>query len=138
MSIYTFLPDEEPADVPSPQAKVAVATKQRRAYLFSVMEKVKGFVFPVAPHQSPLPEVDQAIVKARSCGYYAPMLGQCICGDPKNHEKGGKFYIADRKPGAYSSEPIPSPGAGKWGRCSVCSGIGLHMADCPSVGVTPR
>lgn len=32
------------------------------------------------------------------CGYSAPFLGRCSCGDPANHEPGGRFYKEGRLP----------------------------------------
>lgn len=32
------------------------------------------------------------------CGYSAPFLGRCACGDAKNHEPGGRYYMEGRLP----------------------------------------
>jgi hypothetical protein len=28
------------------------------------------------------------------CGHHDALLGPCVCGDPANHQPGGKFYQA--------------------------------------------
>lgn len=32
------------------------------------------------------------------CGYSAPFLGQCQCGDALHHQPGGMFYRKGRQP----------------------------------------
>lgn len=37
------------------------------------------------------------------CGYSSPYLGRCACGDPANHEPGGRYYMAGRSPDGWEA-----------------------------------
>ena len=60
-------------------------------------------------HETAIREV-HAVVTDNWCGYAAPLVGRCQCGDQANHERGGIYYHPRRVPSSAVTEAAKTMG----------------------------